>query len=175
MRAQDTESDIKNNITRHSSILDIDFLSIAPAGFLDSYIPKIKQVLSSPESAVLLYDLWDIEHTKGKCLDKEDKHAEHAFSTVMKRKSENAVEGSIYSQMVDLYLRADIKRWFNISILEWLNLTIVERDMLLKHAKLAMERTTKAFAEAENSTNEAKKELKKTANEISDIGSLMGD
>ena len=34
---------------------------------------------------------------------------------------------------------------------------------------------TKAFAEAENSTNEAKKELKKTANEISDMGSLMGD
>ena len=38
-----------------------------------------------------------------------------------------------------------------------------------------MERTTKACAEAENSTNEAKKELKKTANEISDMGSLMGD
>ena len=131
MRTQDTESDIKNNITKPGSILDIDFLSIAPAGFLDNYIPKIKQVLSSPESAILLYDLWDIEYTKGKCLDKEDKHSEHAFSTVMKRKSENAIEGSIYSQMVDLYLRADIKRWFNISILEWLNLTIVEYGFVL--------------------------------------------
>lgn len=115
----------------------------------------VKRSLSSTESALFLRDLYDKEFIKP-----NESLEEHIFGPVIKRKEETTNDFSSFDIVLEEYLRFDIKKFFGITINEFLSLTLYEKDILLLKAKDAMERLSKELSSIENDINTQSKGLK---------------
>ena len=126
--------------TRHvKHILEEDFFSEDISEYILNISKSVRTLLSSPESALLLNEIYD-EHynlTTGE-------PAEELIGSNLYRERESFETLTKYSLLVQAYIKLDIKKFFNLNIEEFLNLTTYARNVLIKHAK----DEAKAIAEA---------------------------
>lgn len=132
-------------------ILELDWFtdSKSTTQYLDNVIYKIKTLLSSPESAMLLRDLYDDEYN----LKYYDKATEIVFSSVLYRESEKVYNYLSLQHILDQYSDLDIQKFYGISIKEYLELTRYERTVLNEQALGLINKLNRKMQEIKDSTN----------------------
>lgn len=96
--------------------------------YLKPFISNVKEMLSSPESALLLRDAY-----YDNFLSKKDDPVEHSFASILYRKEEYVGDEEILGKYIDKYIRLDIKRLFGITFIEYMSLT--PRDFFILNNK----------------------------------------
>lgn len=153
-------------ISREKHILDIDFNKIHGTAYIDELIKSNVGKLSSPESALLLTDSYDDTYiTKSK-----DAVSEYYFGVMLARSQEDPTEFTQYGSLVDEYLNLNIKKYYGLTISEYLDLPFSSRELLLLKAK---DVTEKLNAEAEeinkNITNKQKQVSPSSLEDLDEI------
>lgn len=133
-------------ISREKHILDIDFNKVHGTAYIDELIKSNVGKLSSPESALLLNDSYDETYFK----KNKDSVSEYYFGVMLARPEEDPTDFTQYGTMVDEYLNLNIKKYYGLTISEYLDLPFSSREMLLTKAK---EVTEKLNAEADEINN----------------------
>ena len=140
-------------IPREKHILDIDFNKVHGTAYIDNLIKSNIGKLSSPESALLLNDSYDETYFN----KTKDSVSEYYFGVMLARPEEDPTEYTQYGTLVDEYLNLNIKKYYGLTITEYLDLPFSSREMLLLKAK---DVTEKLNAEADeinkNVTNKQK-------------------
>lgn len=96
--------------------------------------------LTSPESALLLADLYDAEYAVDKKYDRNLDISESIFGPVLYRESESLYEFNQLDVILDEYIQFDILKMYGLSIDKYLELTRYERSILTKKALAAMQK-----------------------------------
>jgi len=86
---------------------------------------------------------------------------EALFSTVVTRQEESLYVYTRYEEVLDEYIRYDIKKFFNITVNEYLDLTTYSRVM---YNKVAIANIAKLQAELANIQNTQKNDLERIKN-----------
>jgi len=105
---------------------------------------SITKVLTSPESAILLQDLYYDRLNLTSVSEEENLIGPNLF-----KNEESFYSYTKYETLVDVYLKLEIKKFFGYSLDEFLDLTVYSRDILLEKAKTELENLNKASAEIE--------------------------
>lgn len=129
-------------IPREKHILDIDFNKVHGTAYIDNLIKSNIGKLSSPESALLLNDSYDETYFN----KTKDNISEYYFGVMLARPEEDPTEYTQYGTLVDEYLNLNIKKYYGLTITEYLDLPFSSREMLLLKAK---DVTEKLNAEAD--------------------------
>ena len=103
---------------------------------------KVKEVLTSPESALLLNEIYSMEYC-----DRVDAPAENVFSDTLIRNNELISDFNMLKVILNEYTELDIGKFFKISYVEYKNMTTYERGMV---NDTAIELIKKADAEYKN-------------------------
>lgn len=117
---------------------------------------QLNRRFSSPEAAMLLRDTMDMAYLPNSYLTPSDQ----MFSTVLKRPQESVEEYSRYKTLLEEYIKSDVKKFFNMDINDYLNLTPFERksiiDVSKKYAAELVDIMKNSEKEAAKSTNDIK-------------------
>lgn len=89
----------------------------------------INKRLTSPESALLLRDLFH----KAYC-PPESSNIETVFGASVRRQNENIDDFLSFQTFFDEYIEFDIKKFFGLTIAEFFDLTLYEKDALINKA-----------------------------------------
>jgi len=90
---------------------------------------SITRVLTSPESAVLLQDIYYTDKNLTSISQEEDLIGPNLF-----KNEESFYNYTKYESLVDAYLKLDIKKFFGYNLDEFLDLTVYARDILIEKA-----------------------------------------
>lgn len=155
-----------SGIPREKHILDIDFNKEHGTAYIDELIKSNVGKLSSPESALLLNDSFDETYFN----KSKDTMSEYYFGVMLARPEEDPTEFTQYGTLVDEYLNLNIKKYYGLTISEYLDLPFSSREILLLKAK---DVTEKLNAEAEeinkNITNKQKQVNPSSLGELDEI------
>lgn len=149
MHSQDAET--KNQ--KH--ILEVDYFKSNTAKYLEDIVYKVKTILSSPESALLLSDIYDSEFK----LTVVDDPIDNMLGPVLYRAGEDVFDYTSYSSLVDIYLRFDILKFFGISLLEFTDLTKEKVRLLVNKAEKEIIKITEQMDEVAGDIDEEHKSL----------------
>lgn len=105
----------------------------------------IKRRLTSPESALLLRDLFHKAYTPT-----EDSGAELVFGASIRRKNESVDEFLSYKTFMEEYLEFDIKKFFGLTLQDFFELTLYEKDALLTQATEHMKKLNEKMKQMKN-------------------------
>jgi hypothetical protein len=100
----------------------------------------LDRCLTSPESALLLADLYDAEYVVDKRFDRKLDVNEGIFGPVLHRESESLYEFNQLDIILDEYIQFDILKMYGLSIDKYMELTRYERSILTKKALDAMQK-----------------------------------
>ena len=98
--------------------------------YLDKFINNLNKKISSPECALLLREAY-----YEKFFNNLEHNLEYTYSSILYRKEEYLGDDELLSRYMDKYINLDIKRVFGITIIEYMNLTPREFDILNKKAE----------------------------------------
>jgi len=127
-------------------------------------------VLSSPESAILLSDVYDdINGLKG------NSEADKLFGSVLYREEEDLVVCTRLDSLIKIYSSYNIKEFFGLSLNEFMDLPGWKINSLTENAIEIMEEKEKELAElqeeVENDASNIENSMERT---MYDIGELRG-
>jgi len=114
-------------------------------------------VLSSPESALLLSDIYDSEFD----LVITGNPVDDMLGPVLHRECEDVSGYNSYSALIDLYLQLDIQKFFGISLLEFTDLTKDRIKLLVNKAETEIIRITEHLAEVSEEIQDEQKSVTK--------------
>lgn len=119
--------------------------------YIDQILNSISDVLSSPESALLLSSLYD------NSVGISDINKNEPIGPVLFRENEDLISCTRLSSLIKLYKEYDIGKFFNINITEFMDLPGWQINVLVKNAEEFMEEMNKEIKELENEVIENKK------------------
>jgi len=124
--------------------------------YLENAILSVNKKLSSIESKLLLTDLYN-----GVYGDIKDPNSlvETVFSTTLYRESESTQNYTDYGSYLKEYIIYDFKGIYNISVLEYLNLTLYEKDVMIEIAKEEINKREEIAAEAKRKLEDARQNI----------------
>lgn len=96
--------------------------------------------MSSPESALFLYDIYDNNYFPG--IISGDKIA---FGSVLYRDEEDPYLHTSLKEILNQYTRADIKKFFGYTLAEYLDLSLFEASLLLEQSEKMKEELSKVM------------------------------
>jgi len=142
VRSQNSKSKTKKHI------LEIDFFKETATSYIDELIPIVKEVLSSPESAIFLSDVYDREHGlyNGSLEDS-------LIGPIVYRSEEDPLEATSYKDHMDIYYKYDIYKFFHISFYEFMDMTKIDRDIMLEKIKIYAEEKQEELRRLEEENN----------------------
>lgn len=143
MRSQGNESEIQKHIIEYDF-----FAETNTANYIYAIMDKVKTVLTSPESALLLNDLYDKEFNLS-----NSSYEDSVWGPVLYREQEAIEDFISYGNLLDVYMNFDIKKFFGLSIDEFLNKTRRARNIMIDKARIKMEQITEELAEIEQQNN----------------------
>lgn len=124
----------------------------------------ITEVLSSPESALLLSSIYDFS------TGLSNPNKDELLGPVLYREGEDLVSCSRMDNLVKIYHRFDIGKFFRISLIEFTNMTSWEVNLLVENAEVFMKELSEDMSEIEDSVG------KKKENMLNDgLTTIMGD
>lgn len=159
-------------ISKQKHILELDFSKIHGTKYVDTLIEQDIPKLTSPESALLLSESYDDTYITNKVTSGPDYMAEYLFGVMKYREQEDPTDFTQYGSLVDEYLGLNIKKFFGLTITEYLDLPFSSRDILLVKAREAMENLNK---EMDNINQDIKNKNKQPSLNNSLEDSLFGD
>ena len=139
MRSQGVEGKIKKHIIEYDF-----FTSGNTAGYIHSIMDSVRTILTSPESAILLNDLYDREFGLA-----NESYEDSIWGPILYRDQESVEDFISYGNLLDVYMNFDIKKFFGITIDEFLDKTRLARNILIGKAKTQMEKITAQLADIE--------------------------
>lgn len=137
MHSQDAKTKNKKHI------LEIDYFKSNTAKYLEDVVYKVKTILSSPESALFLSDIYDSEFK----LTIPGSPVDDMLGPVLYRESEDVTSYNGYGGLVDTYIKFDIQKFFGMSLPEFTDLTKDKIDLLVNKAEAEILRITEHLAE----------------------------
>lgn len=148
--------DQKARNVRH--ILEFDFFSIDANSEIANLAKRVTSILTSPESAILLSDIYDNRYNLNNGSDIEDLIGPNLY-----RDTESLDNYNRLSILIETYLATDIKKHFGLSIDDFIDCTPYITNLLLN---IANDRNIKLAEEAENLNEELNSEM--------DISNILG-
>ena len=144
MRSQGKESNIKKHI------LDIDFFAVErdTSKYVFETLDKVKEILASTESAILLRDLYDREFNLG-----DGDITDNLIGPVIYREQEDVTDFTNYGNLIDIYINYTINKIFGYTLDEFLCLTKYQRDIIIDKARTHLEETSRMMDEIKESTS----------------------
>ena len=125
--------------------------------YIDDVLYNIKGVLTNPESALFLRELYDESYNSAK-----QTNVEMVLGPVLKRKTESVEDFSMLGYYTKEYKRYDIKKFFGLTIAEYLDSTSFFKRNLIREARVIMN-------ELDNELNKIKHQNKHTLDGIEDM------
>lgn len=120
----------------------------------------VKKSISSIESALLFRDLYDTEfNTK-----EYTPEAEIIFGSTLRRESETLSEYNELNNVVDEYVRFEILKSFGLSVKEYMELTMLEKNVITARAKEIIDDLARAMEDTANNVDNELAKLKKGNN-----------
>jgi hypothetical protein len=116
--------------------------------YIDDVLYTIRRVLSSPESALFLTELYDEEYNN--VTNAGMKNEELVLGSVLKRSSESVEDYNMLGYYTKEFLRYDIKKFYGLTLAEYLDSTSFFKRTIIKEAKIRMEELQR---EMENVSN----------------------
>lgn len=141
-----------DRVSKQKHVLDIDFNKIHGTKYVDDLIALDIPKLSSPESALLLSESYDEAYIDIKPLTEEDKMSEYIFGVMKYREQEDPTDFTQYGNIVDEYLNLNIKKFYGLTISEYLDLPFSSKEMLVLKARDAMEKLSQELSDIKNKT-----------------------
>ena len=114
----------------------------------------VTESLTSPESALFLNDIYDKEFIKPM-----RNIEEYVFGAVLKRDEESVEPYTSIDSTLDEYIYFDIKKIFNLSIIEYMNLSLYEKNKLLYKAKDNIEKMDRMLQDINGDVKNKKRKL----------------
>lgn len=125
MRSKGSESKNKKHI------IDIDYNKrIDTIKYVKEIMIKVNRILSSPESALLLRDIYDDEFNLSSST-LEDK----LFGPMLYREQESPDDFISFENVIDVYLGYNIFKFFGLSLDAFLSMTRYSRNVIIEKAK----------------------------------------
>jgi len=115
---------------------------------------KIKTVLTSPESALLLNELYNDEYCT-----KLDAAAENVFGNTLIRDNESILDFNRLGMVLTEYTELDIGKFFHISYVEYKSLTTYERDIMNDKAIELIKKATEEYNSMKNKEEQSMTDL----------------
>ena len=140
--------------SKKTHILEYDIFGVGNSTeYIDRVYKHVKQILSSPECALLYRDLYNKEYNTTYSTDKEN-----VLGSVLVRDSEKVDDYVNTEHLIKAYIHYDIGKFFNMSITEYLDTTKYFKELLNKAAinrmKEISEELEKLNKENEDNTGE---------------------
>lgn len=140
MRSQGKQSKIKKHI------LEVDFFSREnTTKYIHDFAYKVKKLLSSPESALLLRDIYNDEFGLS-----ENTLVDSVWGPILYREEASVNDFNNYGNLIDIYLRFDINKFFGLSINDFLQLTRYARNVIIDKAIAHTGRINTELTEIQN-------------------------
>jgi len=110
-------------------------------------------VLSSPESALLLSDIYDNEFN----LTEQGNPIDDMLGPVLYRRAEDVSEYTSYDSLIDIYLKFDIQKFFGLTLIEFTDLTKSRIKLLVNKAEVEIIKINEAMAEVSDEISNTNK------------------
>ena len=141
MRSQDSKSSYQNNI------IELDYFDRSnPTEYIERIMYDVNKSLSSPESALLLSDLYDEEFGLY-----TNTTVDNQMGPVLYRPEEDVSDYSTLGDLSTIYLKFDINKFYGLNINQFLDLTRSARSTLINKVKIHMENISNELSAIQNS------------------------
>ncbi len=114
---------------------------------------KLNRRLTSPESALLLADMYAGEYLYDKRFERRLSIEETIFGPILYRESETTYEFNQLDTILEEYIQFDILKMYGLSLDKYMELTRYERMIITKKAVEAMQRMNAEAERLKNSKN----------------------
>jgi hypothetical protein len=134
-------------------ILELDYFKSNTAEYLESVVYKVKTILTSPESALFMSDIYDSEFS----LSVEGDPVDDMLGPVLHRVGEDVTNYNNYNTLVSTYLKFDIQKFYGMSLLEFIDLPKDKIEILVRRAEKEIIKITEALEDVNDEIREENK------------------